>query len=120
MIEIGPGQSLAALVRQHMDDTADDQSARAYVSMRRSGENVDDAAILLSALGHRWLAGQAVDWSALHTGESVRSHRNEGRDRDVVTFDITLGDDHGRVVCLERDGAAPRRVASFKRSALTV
>jgi acyl transferase domain-containing protein len=72
MIEIGPGRTLASLVRQQMGETAVSKGATVYHSIPRSEERVADTAVLLTALGQVWLAGHAVDWSALHIGESVK------------------------------------------------
>lgn len=64
MLEIGPGQTLASLVRQHAGN-----STRVFSSLRHREETVADTAVVLNTLGQLWIGGQPVDWSALHTGE---------------------------------------------------
>ena len=66
MLEVGPGQTLASLVRQHALN-----NAKVFSSMRRREETVRDTAFVLSTLGQLWIAGQSVDWSARHVGETV-------------------------------------------------
>jgi phthiocerol/phenolphthiocerol synthesis type-I polyketide synthase E len=66
MIEIGPGQTLASLVRQHASKTPGEPSAGIFYSVRRRDEAALDTATLLQALGQVWITGHAVDWSALH------------------------------------------------------
>jgi len=69
MLEIGPGQTLASLVRQHAGNDAASNSTRVFSSLRHREETVADTAVLLNTLGQLWIGGQTVDWSALHTGE---------------------------------------------------
>jgi acyl transferase domain-containing protein/aryl carrier-like protein len=69
LLEVGPGQTLAALARQHPGRG----SGQAIVASARRVDDVrDDHAQLLGALGQAWLAGAAVDWRAFHTGEQRR------------------------------------------------
>ncbi len=65
-LEVGPGHSLANLVRRHPA-----RSARQAVlsSLRPPSEAGEDREILLGTLGRLWLAGQRIDWTAAHAGE---------------------------------------------------
>ncbi len=71
MLEVGPGQTLASLVRQHLGKNATRNRTRVFASLRRREEAVHDSVVLLNALGQLWINGQAVNWAALHTGETV-------------------------------------------------
>ena len=69
LIEVGPGQTLASLVRQRPEWTPD----RAVLSsLRQAGQDVDDQAFALRALGQAWAAGADVDWPAVHGGARRR------------------------------------------------
>jgi acyl transferase domain-containing protein/thioesterase domain-containing protein/acyl carrier protein len=68
-LEVGPGQALTSLVRQH---AARPKSARVFPSMRHPQEQVSDAAFLLNTVGQLWIAGCPIDWNSLHDGESPR------------------------------------------------
>ena len=71
MIEVGPGQTLAALVRQHIGKSTTGDSAKVFSTLRRREETVPDTAFLLETLGRLWIGGQSVDWSGLHRGEAA-------------------------------------------------
>lgn len=70
MVEVGPGGTLSALVRQHPEAGA----GRAVVTtLRRASEEGSDLALLLDALGRLWVAGVPFDPEGLHAG--ARRHR---------------------------------------------
>ncbi|HEY4575775.1 MAG TPA: type I polyketide synthase, partial [Thermoanaerobaculia bacterium] len=74
MVEVGPGGTLAALVRQHPDAGADADAGRvAVTTLRRASEEGSDLALLLDALGRLWVAGIPFDPRELYAGE--RRHR---------------------------------------------
>ena len=58
LVEVGPGQVLTTLVRQHVSQPAD---RLAVYSLPRNQE-VSDPEAALSALGQLWTAGVNVDW----------------------------------------------------------
>jgi acyl transferase domain-containing protein/acyl carrier protein len=66
---MGPGRSLATLVRQHPRCRPDQV---VLSSMRHRHERVADAAVLLNALGRLWLVGTPIDWPAVHAPERAR------------------------------------------------
>jgi amino acid adenylation domain-containing protein len=67
LLEVGPGNVLATLARQHKASGKD----RTIVSTLADGFSGEgDALSLASAQGAMWLAGVALDWSAVHSGES--------------------------------------------------
>ncbi len=68
-LEIGPGNVLTTLVRQHPARTP---GHAVLSSLRHPREKEDDGAFLLNALARLWLAGVEVDWSGLHTHERRR------------------------------------------------
>jgi phthiocerol/phenolphthiocerol synthesis type-I polyketide synthase E len=69
LLEVGPGNTLATLSRQHPAKGAQ----HAFVtSLRHPKENHSDAEFLLNALGRLWLAGVDADWDAFLDGERRR------------------------------------------------
>jgi len=70
MVEVGPGGTLSALVRQHPDAGA---GRAAVTTLRRASEEGADLALLLDALGRLWVAGVPFDPEGLYAGE--RRHR---------------------------------------------
>ncbi len=67
LLEVGPGDTLAALVRQQ---GADDEVA-AIATLRHPKETAADRAVLLGALGRLWLAGAPIDWARVHAGDAT-------------------------------------------------
>ena len=65
-LEVGPGQALTSLTRQHPGKP---KTSKVLSSMRHPQEQVSDAVFLLNTVGQLWIAGLSVDWSALHAGE---------------------------------------------------
>ena len=67
LLEVGPGQALAGLARQHPTRTRQ----HTIVSSLPSAENrdLDD---VLSALGRLWIAGVTVDWPTFYGAERRR------------------------------------------------
>ncbi len=69
LVEVGPGQALNSLVRQHPAYAAD----RPVVpSMPHSFESVSGPAVLLASAGRLWQAGVPIDWAALHASDRRR------------------------------------------------
>jgi acyl transferase domain-containing protein len=66
LLEVGPGQALASLTRQHPGKP---KSSKVVASMRHPQEQVSDAVFLLNTMGQLWIAGLSIDWNALHAGE---------------------------------------------------
>jgi acyl transferase domain-containing protein/acyl carrier protein len=69
LVEVGPGQSLGTLARQHPSRPAG-QAVVASLPDRRDG--VSEQAFLLESLGRLWLAGVAPDWQGLVRHEKRR------------------------------------------------
>ena len=69
LLEVGPGNALTTLARQHPARTP-----RQVVlpSLRHPRERGDDLAFLLGSLARLWLAGVEVDWSGFHAHERRR------------------------------------------------
>lgn len=68
-LEVGPGQALASLTRQHPGKP---KSSKVVASMRHPQEQISDVLSLLNAAGQLWIAGVSIDWNALHSGEMPR------------------------------------------------
>lgn len=66
VLEVGPGQSLGTLARQH---TAKHAGQVVLSSMRDRHDEISDVAILLTTLGQLWLAGVRVDWQGFYAHE---------------------------------------------------
>jgi acyl transferase domain-containing protein len=71
MLEIGPGQTLASLVKQHAGKSEPASRPKVFSSLRRRDETGHDTAFLLNTLGQLWIGGQTVDWTAFYAGEAV-------------------------------------------------
>lgn len=72
LLEVGPGQTLGNLARQH---PARNANSVIVSSLRRSKESSSDLEILLNALGQLWLSGVAVDWQGFYKYEQRRRVR---------------------------------------------
>jgi len=69
LLELGPGQTLTRLARQHPTYN----SKRVLAStLRHPEQSEDDIAVLLTALGQLWLAGIEPDWGKFHSLERRR------------------------------------------------
>jgi acyl transferase domain-containing protein/thioesterase domain-containing protein/acyl carrier protein len=62
-LEVGPGQSLSALARLHLEPSA---AGAVIPSMRHPQQPGSDVESLYSAAGRLWVSGHDLDWSALH------------------------------------------------------
>jgi acyl transferase domain-containing protein/thioesterase domain-containing protein len=71
LIEVGPGRTLASLVRQQIAGGTPGNRVTVFSSLPRREETVPASAFLLNTLGQLWVRGQAVDWSASRQGETV-------------------------------------------------
>ena len=101
--EVGPGRSLASLVRAHAPATAPSRLAPVAVpTMRRPEEHRDDTEVLLESLGRIWAAGAPVRWDQFWRGEKRRrvplpgypyERRRHWIDRNVDASDPNLGPD---------------------------
>jgi malonyl CoA-acyl carrier protein transacylase len=66
LLEVGPGNALATLARQH---PARQAAQVAVTSLRHARESGEDQPFLLGALAQLWLAGAEVDWSGFYAHE---------------------------------------------------
>lgn len=69
LLEIGPGSTLASLVRQHPGLTSDNTVVS---SLPSPGADRSDAVQIREALAHAWTAGAGVDWPAVLGGPRRR------------------------------------------------
>ena len=67
-LEVGPGDALGALVRQHPESAG----RTVLGSVRRARDAQPDAALLLKSLGRLWLAGVGPDWEGFVKDERRR------------------------------------------------
>jgi acyl transferase domain-containing protein len=63
LLEVGPGQSLTTLARQHRDQLA---GATLVTSTRHPLVTIDDVHHAMGAVGQLWIAGASFDWQAFH------------------------------------------------------
>jgi phthiocerol/phenolphthiocerol synthesis type-I polyketide synthase E len=59
LLEVGPGQTLTSLARQH-------GASLALSTMRKGEDRLSDPAVLLDAVGRLWRTGQTIDWAAFY------------------------------------------------------
>jgi len=69
LIEVGPGQTLATLARQHPGKSKGQLIA---CTTRHPRQDTADHAVLLNTLGKLWLAGADVDWDGFYAHEQRR------------------------------------------------
>ena len=65
-LEVGPGQTLSQMVRQHHEKRSD---SVVLASLSASPETSGDSQPLLEALGKAWITGISVDWQAFYSHE---------------------------------------------------
>ena len=70
LLEVGPGQTLSTLARQHSNKS---KEQIVLSSIRHPKEQKSDIAFILNTLGKLWLAGIQVDWPGFYKHE--RRHR---------------------------------------------
>jgi acyl transferase domain-containing protein len=66
LLEVGPGRVLATLAKQHPERQP---SQLVFNSMRHPGDDGDDQAFALTALGRLWARGLRPDWNAFWKDE---------------------------------------------------
>jgi non-ribosomal peptide synthase protein (TIGR01720 family) len=69
LLEVGPGQTLRVLARQHPALSADQV---VLPSLPHAARSTTELAFMLGTLGRLWLAGKRLDWSKLHTRQQRR------------------------------------------------
>src|SRR5262249_35583569 len=70
LLEIGPGQTLRALVKQQTAQT--ENTTRVFSTMRRIDAQDSDTARLLETVGQLWAAGVEVNWEKLYREQRRR------------------------------------------------
>jgi acyl transferase domain-containing protein len=63
LIEVGPGETLTTLARQHLSR---ETATHVFASLRRPETSSSDIAFLLNTAGRLWLAGVSLDWNGFH------------------------------------------------------
>src|SRR5262249_23179069 len=71
LLEVGPGQGLSSLVKQHDRCTAE-RGQLVLASLRAAYEVRPDQLSLLSSLSRLWIAGVRIDWSRFSAGQGRR------------------------------------------------
>lgn len=69
LLEVGPGQTLNALVRQRTSQTGNQV---VLSSVPRARDGYTDTEFLLNSVGKFWLAGGQIDWTRFYAGEQRR------------------------------------------------
>jgi acyl transferase domain-containing protein/acyl carrier protein len=70
LLEIGPGNTLSSLIRQHPARSSDQV---VLTSLHHPRDHHPDTAFLLNTLGRLWLAGVKIDWAGFYARE--KRHR---------------------------------------------
>jgi len=69
-VEVGPGNSLSSLVKQHIKAHNHKNPGQAVVNLvRHPKENARDDYYLLNGLGNLWLHGKKIEWTGILVGE---------------------------------------------------
>ena len=66
LLEVGPGQTLCSLAKQHPARSGDGVIAS---SLRHANDSASDFEIVLNALGQLWLSGVTIDWKHFYQHE---------------------------------------------------
>jgi phthiocerol/phenolphthiocerol synthesis type-I polyketide synthase E len=66
LLEVGPGQMLSSLARQHPNKAA---SQIVLSSIRHPNDQQPDDAFLLTTLGQLWLSNAAINWGSFYASE---------------------------------------------------
>lgn len=69
LVEVGPGNMLSTLVRQHNGKNV---AAPVVNLVRHPKQDISDDRYLLREIGQLWISGKAPDWKAFHDGEKRR------------------------------------------------
>ena len=69
LLEVGPGQTLNALAKQHAAQLGNQV---VISSLPRPRDNRADSEFLLTSLAHFWLAGGQIDWDQFYANEQRR------------------------------------------------
>ena len=69
LLEMGPGQTLTALAKQHPEHTT---AHVVLAALRQPHQQQSDVAVMLNALGRLWTAGVAIKWSGFYAREQRR------------------------------------------------
>ena len=69
LLEVGPGETLSTLVRQHPHKNVEQIIIS---SVRRPQAQRSDVEVLLNALGRLWLSGQSINWRGFYKHERRR------------------------------------------------
>lgn len=69
LVEVGPGNTLTTLAKLHLKGEA---QRMVVPSLRHAKEDRSEHDCMLTALGCLWVAGVALDWKRLYTGERRR------------------------------------------------
>ncbi|HYV11059.1 MAG TPA: MupA/Atu3671 family FMN-dependent luciferase-like monooxygenase [Pyrinomonadaceae bacterium] len=69
LLEVGPGQTLCALARHHLDK---DSKQLVLPSLRKPRQPLSDVASMLETLGHLWLVNAFNNWNDFYTGAARR------------------------------------------------
>lgn len=72
MAEVGPGQSLGALVRQRATLLRSDRGELVVPTMRALYDYEDDRLVLMRVLARLWVAGTDPDWTKFHASDCCR------------------------------------------------
>ncbi|AUS77118.1 polyketide synthase [Actinoalloteichus sp. AHMU CJ021] len=71
LLELGPGQSLGAMARNH-PDCEPRRWPLLVPTLPAEADPATDEAVLANAVAQLWLAGADVDWAAYHRGRGAR------------------------------------------------
>ncbi len=71
LVEVGPGQALSSLVKEHPTYRRD-TAPPVLSALPAAHDRASDRAALLDTLGKLWQAGVTVDWAGLYQGERRR------------------------------------------------
>ncbi len=99
LLEVGPGQTLAPMVRQHPSAAKD--SGVTVLATLQDGRDEGESA--LTALGRLWLEGVEIDWTAFHAAARRARAASHLPVRAKAVLDRTARIRAGTPFCTERN-----------------
>ncbi|NIM13071.1 MAG: acyltransferase domain-containing protein [Candidatus Aminicenantes bacterium] len=72
LLEVGPGNNLCVLAKQHKEN-GNDYGEMVFSSIRHIKQSDSDEALILKTLGNLWLSGVIIDWQNYYKSE--KRHR---------------------------------------------
>lgn len=106
LLEVGPGNTLTSLARQHVDSA---RPCTVAGTLRHPKDDHADRQVLLSALAKLWVAGVNIDWTRLHTDDVRRRIPLPTYSFDRQRYWVEEDDVYTQAMAIARGGSRERQ-----------